>query len=130
MSGILTYIYIYWNNESKHKKNPKSKKKSVNLITPCAVALIMWFISSNYLDNNETPQILKGGGLLEIPKNLKDDILDNNKINLLNEKMVNVEAINTEGINTEGVNTESYHLIGKNNIRLPQTDVFIDLFDL
>jgi len=105
IAGIITYLYIHWNNETKHKKNPKSKRKPVSLVTPIVVSIIVWFIATNYLDT-VTKQI--GGG--------------KKVANAPSQKLINVNA----AINNS-IGSESYHIIGKNNIRLPPTDVFIDL---
>jgi hypothetical protein len=82
--------------DKKHKKNPKSKKKPVNLITPAVIGIIVWFISSSYLDQY--------GLTFEDKKTIRQPQLS-----------------------SESIVTKSYHLIGKNNVRLPPTDVFINL---
>jgi len=91
--AALTYAYMYWDAQKKHKKNPKAKKKPVNFITPAAIGLIVWFITSTYFDS------------------------------------IKVESRDFKLVNDAGqtFDSASYHLVGRGNIRLPPTDVFIDL---
>lgn len=102
-AGVLTYLYMYWESENKYKKNPKSKRRPVNLITPVVVGLIVWFIASNYFEMENNTQSITFNSIPSKP----------------NYKLAS-ESIDSIG-------SKSYHLIGKNNVRLPPTDVFIDL---
>jgi len=117
----LTYAYMWWEEDKRAKKNPNLKKKSVSLLTPAAVGVIVWFISSSYFDS-------------------KNDIGNNNagnnntNANYENDKIFSKEGLNFDKpkvyklVNSESsVGSKSYHLVGKNNIRLPSTDVFIDI---
>ena len=95
-SGALIYFYLYWSEEQRSKKNPSSKKKLVSVVTPGVVAVIIWFIASSYLD----------------PKTISTS---NTNVVQETNNMIPVENVNG-----------SLHIIHKNNIRLPSSDVFID----
>ncbi len=60
LTAVLVYLYLYWEEEQKHKKNPKIEKKSVSFITPAVIGVIVWFISSSYFekyDNGDQEKI-------------------------------------------------------------------------
>lgn len=98
LAAILTYAYMYWDADNKHKKNPKAHKRSLSLITPCVVGVVVWFLASNFFDQNASTTVFP---CPTAPSKLRHSELS--------------------------VDSQSYHLIGKNNVKLPPTDVFIDL---
>jgi len=49
--GLLTYIYLVY-NERKKSKNDDGKKENVNLMIPFVVAFIAWFIAYAYTSYN------------------------------------------------------------------------------
>lgn len=114
IASSLTYLYLWWENKKLKDKNPKAKIENVSYITPIIVGLLTLFITYNLfgfdngeksVENNITGEIKQDGGanLIELGKNkLSEGLTD-----------------------TFGSNT--YHLVSKNNIKLPQTDVFIDI---
>lgn len=98
IAGILTYLYLYWNEEQRYKSVlRRSKKKPVSILTPGLVAIISWFVASSYLDHKSSSTLVT------------------NSIQKSN-KMVSVDSV-----------SDGLHKIQTNNIRLPQSDVFIDL---
>ena len=101
IAGVITYLYMYWDIEQKHKKNVKAKKPKVNVLLPSVVAIIVWFIAASYLDNS-TPKDLPG------------------PVTQPHYKLVDSDGVATDG-------SRSYHLVRKNDIRLPPANVFIDL---
>ena len=63
MALALTYLYMWWEEKKRREKNPKAKKRSVNIITPAIVGGIAWFVASNYFDtsppSNTIEQLIK-----------------------------------------------------------------------
>jgi len=104
--STITYAYMWWDNDTKHKKNPKVEKRPVSYIPALAVGVIVWFLASSYFDKST---VITGGSL------------ENNKSD------GHKTGTGTVGNNTSASAAKSYYLVGKNNIRLPATDVFIDL---
>lgn len=138
LAGAFTYMYIYYENEQKYKKNPKTKKP-VSWVTPIVVTVITWVLAYSYFKpaaitskqgeivdtanetiksvsaKPDTPRPSNGQTVPLIPIAQKGG-------EVIAAKM----SVGSEGsIGTLG--SQSYHLIGKKNIRLPNTDVFIDL---
>jgi archaellum component FlaF (FlaF/FlaG flagellin family) len=115
IATIITYLYIYWQNDNKYKKNPDAKKKDIDFMTPSIVGVLTWFIASSYFDNCNleiTPLAIKqNGGNMNMPTNANVNLNGN----VLTDKSFGLDDNN------------SFHLITKNNIKLPQTDVFIDI---
>ena len=103
--AALTYLYLYWENEKKNEKNPKK----VKLTTPILVGVFTWFLASSYMNYKSTatpPQSTGGATLID------------------NKSMISVPQQPTV---SDSFDSRTYHLIGRNNIRLPNTDVFIDI---
>ena len=124
--STLVYLYMYWDNENRYKKNPKATRESVSLMTPAIVGLISWFVASNYF-GSDVPQIV-GENTNMLPQNVPINLpIDQsvNKFKLVNNANNNNAIVG--GFTAGSSESRSYHLIGKNNIRLPQTDVFIDV---
>ena len=117
LGAALTYLYIWWEEKKRREKNPKAKERPINVITPAVGGIIGWFIASNYFNNtNNVPVMpdIKREVQTAIPQ-----IVGGNKHVIVN---------NNGGIDSEGsLGSASYHIISKNNVRLPPTDVFIDL---
>lgn len=127
--GALTYIYMYWEADKKHKKNPKSKMKQISFVVPAAVGVIVWFMASSYFGSTQN----SGIGFDQLDKKISihnnyklvGQGFDNNVASTIN-KVINNDVISpAESAGSFG--SRSYHLIGRNNIKLPPTDVFIDL---
>lgn len=119
LAAGLTYLYLWWENEKKNERNPKIQKEQVNFMTPAIVGALTWFIAYNYFGssssnvtkeaNNEESKIIHDGGVKLIDA---DPI--KNKTNI-SERL------------TDSFDSKTFHLVGKNAIKLPQTDVFIDI---
>jgi hypothetical protein len=122
--GILamsvTLLYVWWEEKKRREKNPKAKKRSINFISPVVVGGIAWFIASNYIDNS-TNTI----------QNPEVELVKNNAQKALPQIMGGTKSFvvqNQGSIASEGsLGSASYHIISKRNVRLPPTDVFIDL---
>jgi hypothetical protein len=106
LAAIATYSYIYWQEDQRYKKNPKTKKKRVNIITPGVVGALVWFIIGSYFDEvNMGPMIQK---------------------NTVIEKLSGGVELDTNG-SQDSFGSKSYRLVGKGRVQLPQQDVFLDL---
>lgn len=77
----------------------KTPNKSVNIIIPAVAGILVWFLTSMIFDYSSKTVITP---------------------------QVNEVKINNP-IENQTAGSESYYIVGKNNIRLPATDVFIDL---
>lgn len=130
IAGIITYIYMYYENEKKYKKNPKIEKQQTGFIIPGVVAVLVWFIASRiFAKRNEINLNLEVQNLGDT----KMSMLNNNQnggsyahdANLINKNSLK-KLIHSENL-TNSFDSKTYHLVGKNAIKLPQTDVFIDI---
>jgi len=102
-AGIIAYLYMYYDNLKKQEANPKAKIEPVGYTTPGIIALITLFIAYSIFGFNASPN------------NVPNQIDNTNKAPRF-----------TEGA-TDSFGSNTYRLVGRNNIKLPQTDVFIDL---
>ena len=111
IAAISTYLFMYWQEEEQHKKNPKAEKKKVNIMTPGVIGALVWFISGSYFDtaSNSTGSEKKS----MLPYNTIIHKLDEN-----------IE-LSSDSSGSDGV--KSYRLVGKGRIQLPQQEVFLDL---
>jgi len=117
LAAVLTYLYIWWEEKKRREKNPKSKERPINVITPAVVGAIGWFVASNYF-SNDTPNMVVADVTKDAQKALPQ-IVGGNKPVIVNQD---------GGIDSDGsLGSASYHIISKKNVRLPPTDVFIDL---
>lgn len=108
-----TYSYLYWDNMQQKKKYPKADIEPISMITPIIVGLLVFVIAYNLLKTDPLGQIpisnlpQQPGYIPELePPKITGGIKNN------------IEALSA---------SSTYHLVGKNAIRLPQADVFIDL---
>lgn len=113
-----TYLYMWYSENKRMVKNPKTKKKPVNVITPLVIGVITWFIASSYLKNQDSTQVSATPIKTQVPT-LAGGMNGKLKHHIVTAK----GSIHSDGT----LGSASYHVIGKNNIRLPPTDVFIDL---
>lgn len=108
IAAVAAYLFMYWQEEQQHKKNPKAMKKKVNIMTPGVIGALVWFIAGSYFDG--------------IVVDEKAPMLPTNTvIHKLNE---NIELTSNSSA-SEGI--KSYRLVGKGRIQLPQQEVFLDL---
>ena len=101
IAAVGIYTYLYWKMEKEYRNNPTIKRKSVNILTPGIVGIVVWFVASSYMCK-DLPQI----------KNMP----------IYHSKNVVHGAL--DEIPSGSV---SYHLIKDNSIKMPNTDVFIEL---
>lgn len=121
IAGVLTYLYMNWENKRKQEENPKANIEDVSYTTPIIVGLLVLFISQGFL-GAETKEIPAGGDPV-------GHIIDNPSM----PQLVGGGAKSNDILGQAGAkmsdtwNSEIYHLVGRNAIKLPQTDVFIDI---
>ena len=98
IAGVLAYLYLYYENMQN-----KDKTKTVDYKYPLIIAAITFAISYGIFgfNSSKAPELIP-----EIIESQKGGFTDNV---------------------TDSFGSNTYRLIGKNNIKLPQTDVFIDL---
>lgn len=114
LAGTLTYLYMWWSNEDKYKKNPEMKR-TTGIITPLVVTVISWILAYGYYE-------MSGNNIgTALP------IHEVNSINLGDTKMYKFGRDNAPAVASESA--KEFHLIGKglnipNNLKLP--DVFIE----
>ncbi len=117
LGAVVTYVYLWWEDEKRYKKYPKMTKKSVGLLTPIIVGAIVWFIASSYFGTSAPTVIIEEGGKLEgVIKGVEKPPLVGPTI---------YKLANSAG--PESVGSKSYHLVSKNRVRMPSADVFIDI---
>lgn len=119
LAAAATYLYLWYKADQEHKQNPSQQKRRISYVTPGLIGVIIWFTTSTYFDytsNSNTPKASVEG-------TPKKDVTEYRLAKVgggeTPEKSVNKSE--------SAINSESYHLIGKKMVRLPKTDVFIDL---
>ena len=119
IAASLTYAYMYWENKKKREKNPKAEIEEKSYVTPAIVGILTLFITYNFFNtSDDNPSV---SAVLEQSKPTQQggvNLLEGNP--LAHKSKISERLDDTFGSNT-------YHLISKNAIRLPQTDVFIDI---
>ena len=149
VAGAITYAYMYWENEQKYKKKPSVKKKSVSLIAPAVVAVIVWFIASSYFDNSgfgseakpntESPVTAINSLAAPIPNTISTNMIPQGMIprgttlsttNVIDSVRTgpNVPSLITkpnfggrslDDISLDSFGSKSYHLVSRGNITIP-----------
>ena len=112
-AAVLTYLYFYWDAEQKRKKNPEIQQTKISLVTPGIVGALVWFVASTYLDSTNQIQESVTPAIEALAT----------KPALENGPKKVFQLVDSEG----SVGSHSVHLLTKNKIKLPPTDVFIDL---
>lgn len=114
----ITYLYLWYVAEQQYKENPSVPKRKIGLVTPGVIGVLTWFVVSSYFD---------------FSSNTDSNINLNTNSNINTVKLPEVTpeyklVTGGEGFNVKPVeSSDSYHLIGQKMVKLPKTDVFIDL---
>jgi len=120
IAGALTYAYLYWDNMKKKEKNPKADIPPVDYTTPAIVGIMALFIGYSLFGFSKKSSMDEVGQVIETanPRLVEkpSDLVGGHKMNT-----------NFSDKFADSFDSNTYHLIGKNAIRLPNTDVFIDL---
>lgn len=103
LTAVISYLYLHWKEEKKYRRQPFIQKKSVNILIPGIIGAVVWLITSIYFDNYS-----KTSNIEEKMKTTGPPIF----------KLVKSE---------DSIGSRSFHLVGKNKVRIPPTDVFIDV---
>ncbi|ARF09859.1 hypothetical protein Indivirus_4_31 [Indivirus ILV1] len=103
VAGVIAYLYMYYDNMKKQEANPKAKIEPVSFSTAGIIALVTLVITYGIF----------GFGTRTGEKNI--DI------------PVSQQGGFTDGAASDSFGKNTFQLVGKNTIKLPQTDVFIDL---
>jgi hypothetical protein len=122
IGGLITFLYLYYNNNYSNFNEDilvSKKKKPINIVTPCAVALLTWFILSNIYDYNN----FKTSQEYNIPKSAIKQI--NIEDIIPNEIFINQNNITK---NISEISEPNIHIINKNEIKIP--DIFTEPFDV
>ena len=115
-TASITFLYLWWEEKKRREKNPKTRERSVNVITPLVVGIITWFITSSYFNYQSTDSNINNINNSGPPPTL------------LGGKKSGYIVTSKGSINSEhSLGSANYHIIGKDNVRMPPTDVFIDL---
>lgn len=110
-AAVATYAYLYWDNLEKQKKHPKLETE-ISMMTPIIIGLLVFVIAYNLFGKKENIPILPTAGVPLLP-----DIAAKAQCNkFIDSKIKQLD-----------IDSATFHLVGKNAIRLPQADVFIDL---
>jgi len=105
---VVVYAYLRWDANRKYKEDPKSEKKKVNILIPTIVGGLSWFLTGSYLkqycgNNAQTVEV--------------------QQINHPNKAVPYCLQSMSQG----SVNFSPVQMLQKRSLRLPKTDVFIDL---
>lgn len=115
---VITYAYMQWDNKKKQEENPKANIEEVTYTTPIIVGLLTLFMSQSFFTINSTaPAAISGDQVAQVIEQSKPQLTGGSG-DLLNQNVPKM---------TDTFNSETYYRVDKNMIRLPQTDVFIDL---
>ena len=109
LSGTIVYLYMYWQEEQKEKKN--ENRKPVSILIPGVVASFVWFITGCMNGSEENNNYVRES----LPEKSIIYRLDDN-VKLPND-------------NNSSFGSKSFRLVGRGNIQLPDQDVFLDLAD-
>ena len=122
IAGVLTYAYLWWDNKQKKEKNPKAEVEEIDYIIPALVALLTLFITYNLFGFNTS-------GLPGVTNSNVEQVIEQSKPNIGDNKLLEGGNLQTRFSDklADSFDSNTYHLLGKNTIKLPQTDVFIDI---
>lgn len=116
LAAGLTYLYLWWDNEKKYEKDQKIPKESISLITPAIVGALTWFVAYNYFGNSVLTEIT----------NVESKNIQQGGLKLIEADPIKNKTNISDRL-TDSFDSKTFHLVGKNAIKLPQTDVFIDI---
>lgn len=148
VAAIIIYFILYWYNKSesdKNKKPPKPVNIYIPIISGVIIALLAYLYFKNTKKNIPKNNQVNTGGSNNIPINNipinnipnsnimatpleKNNILGNAIIDGLQKKFQpgNINQPIPK-LSTESFSDPKYHIMRKNNIKLPDTDVFLDI---
>lgn len=134
----ITYAYMYWDNKQKQQKNPKAEIPQINLMTPAIVGGLTFIIAySMFGFGNRTDEVghvlQQSGEPNQIGRSQSGGFQSGGlqsggfqTVKLIDNKSILGKSRMSDRL-TESFDSNTYHLIGKNAIKLPSADVFIDI---
>lgn len=116
IAGALSYLYLYLEHKKKQEENPKATIEPINYTIPAVIAIVTLALAYGFFGFKGSSATAQGEPVAasgvpgpELPKLNQGGFTEGTQ-----------GAADSFGSNT-------FHLVGKNTIKLPQTDVFIDL---
>lgn len=123
--GAITYGYMYWEEQQRHKNNPKVAAKSVSFMTPLVVAVMGWFLASNFFDNGVEAPVVPVDVSGQATGQIEYRLVSNTNNQLPTTNQVAGGQMNTAQHIVPKL--DSFELVGLDEVKLPHSDVFIDL---
>ena len=119
LAAVITYAYMYWETKKQQEKNPKVELPPVGYFTPMIVGLMTLVIGYGFFGfktngADDVGVVIENGNVVEHNGGASVSLLGG-KPGRMVERM------------TDSFDSNTFHLVGKNAIKLPQTDVFIDI---
>ena len=108
LAAALSYLYLYLEHKKKQEENPKAKIEPISYTIPLVVGFCTFFIAYNFFGSPKPTQVAQELISQVAPKLTHGGFSDNKAT-------------------TDSFGSNTYRLVGKNTIKLPQTDVFIDM---
>jgi hypothetical protein len=108
---------MYWDNKQKKEKNPKANLPEINMTTPVIVGFLTLIIAYGLFGNGNNDEV---GMVLKQSNDVQTG-------GFQNVKLIDNKSRITEKLTDSFGESNTYHLVGKNAIRLPSADVFIDI---
>ena len=106
--GIITFavvfMYLKWDVDRKYQEDPQSEPQRVNVLIPGVAAALTWFLAASQMGINNLEGIRSAG------------VMVNPSVPYCLQSMVQ-----------SPLDLSSVELLQRRNLRLPKTDVFIDL---
>jgi len=109
--AALTYAFLWWREEQKHKQNPEEPKKKVNVLIPGVTGGLTWFVLSSYFDYSKQNQ-QKGG-----------ELTTNTEIHKLENTKLSAHESDSDNDNK----SDSYRMVSRGVIQPPDQDIFLSL---
>jgi len=133
LMGALAYLYQYWENEQLKKNGDQIKKINYGIIMAVtAVSGVLAYFLFGQPQNEELiidPEILEQNMGVPLPNNnVSNTFIPHQSVKNDGQTFIQQPPVKIGGghsIDTAG--SGSYHLIGRKGIKLPATDVFIDI---
>lgn len=107
LAAGITYGYLYWQNKKAQEENLSETVDQVSFVGPLIVGLIVFIIAYNIFGPTTT--------VAEIP--LPEPV---------DAKPLSITMNPVDRI-TDTFDSNTYHIIDRGSIKLPHTDVFIDI---
>src|SRR5690348_14788668 len=115
---------MWWVNKQKKDKKPKAVIELIDYVPPAMVALLTVFITYNLFGFHTSAPGITNSNVEQVIEQSKPTVQDGG-VKLIEGGPLHQTRFSDKLADSFDSNT--YHLLGKNTIKLPQTDVFIDI---